>query len=605
MKKLFFILFVLAICVAMIDLILTNLANGAYAGAQWVIANTINSTGPAIWATVMFIISSMVLNHGHLATFEKPTHPRLSNLVRVLATKFYPGFWLAGLVVLVLAAAGMIGYVVAYGMHPKFSGIPAHTLFWHALGSYWSATSTTHTAQLSGIAVGVLYSMAFSLFLIPTIIRSGLGPKTQSILDALKRIQQFNPQEHIDINKGLFIGVDTKQRPIYVPWRKVDETHMQIMGSTGAGKGVSLSLMGKQFISKGKSLVIFDPKGDTHAKSIWIEAAKKEQREFIFLDLNRPIPQINPFASTTSEESADLLIAAFELRSQGSDGDYYKGREEDCCYILSDLGADSLPTIIQNAHQDPVVQEEENFLRKLRKLERSKVFMTQAGPNLQQAIQSGAVLYIQCSAGSEAVTMAQKLLLLRIMQIIKARQDKKRSVAIILDEFKYMLSPAALTALGLMRSSNCHCLLAFQAIGDLLDNPMLNAESAKSAVLTNTALKLIFRIPEISYAEELSKMTLTHTRFDEITGKKPDELSKQGAGSWREVQEPNIPANLLTNLPMPTDHKDGKTISCGVLFTGSHATPFVTCPVIHNNSQTDITHATPVSVEIKKGEDLI
>lgn len=605
MNKLFVILFALAIFATMLDTILTNFSNSTYTGAQWVIANTINSTGPVIWATTTFIITAIVLNHARLATFEKPTHPRLSNLVRMLATIFYPGFWLAAFVITALTAMGIIGYVVAYGIHPKFSSFPTHTLFWNALNAYWSATSTTHTAQLIGIALGGASSLASSLFLIPTIIRNGLGPKTQRILDDLKKVYQFNPEQHIDINKGLFIGVDTKKRSIYVPWRKVDETHMQVMGSTGAGKGISLSLMGRQFISKGKSLVFFDPKGDTNAKSILVEAAKKEGREFVFLDLNRPIPQINPFANTTPEESADLLIAAFELRSQGSDGDYYKGREEDCCYILSDQGAHSLPTIIQKAHQDPVTQEEENFLRKLRKLERSKVFMTEAGPDLEQAIKSGAVLYIQCSAGSEAVTMAQKLLLLRIMQIIKARNDKKRSVAIVLDEFKYMLSPAALTTLSLMRSSNCHCLLAFQAIGDLLDNPMLNAESAKSAVLTNTALKLIFRIPEISYAEELSKMTLTHTRFEEVTGKKPEEINQQGSGNWREVQEPNIPANLLTNLPMPTDHREGKTISCGVLFTGSQATPFITCPVIHSNSQTDITPATNTSVEIKKGEDLI
>lgn len=100
--------------------------------------------------------------------------------------------------------------------------------------------------------------------------------------------------------------------------------------------------------------------------------------------------------------------------------------------------------------------------------------MTSDGPNLKEKIQAGAVLYIECRAGNEAITMAQKLLLLRILQIIKGRKNKKRSVAVILDEFKYMLSPAALMALGLMRSSNCHCLLAFQALGDLAHNPTLN-----------------------------------------------------------------------------------------------------------------------------------
>lgn len=201
--------------------------------------------------------------------------------------------------------------------------------------------------------------------------------------------------------------------------------------------------------------------------------------------------------------------------------------------------------------------------------------------------------------------MAQKLLLLRIMQIIKERENKHRSVAVILDEFKYMLSPAALMALGLMRSSNCHCLLAFQALGDLADNPTLNEESAKSAVLTNTAIKLIFRIPEVGYADELSRMTVQEKRFDEITGKQPNELTNQGTGSWREVYEPTIPANVLTNLPMPTDYTDGKTVSCGVLFIGAEAKAFSTSPVPHSNSKPTISQATPHVVAIEKAEDLI
>jgi hypothetical protein len=589
----------------MFDAILSSLSWATRNSSQWLIAHVLYFFSPWTWAALTSLVTVVLISQKRLGTFEKPNYPKLSDLVRQISTTLQPFFFLVGLVIITSAVIASAGYALSHLFDQKLALPTSHAKAWHGLRLYWFFTSQHHIAQLIGIAIGYIFSGFITMVIVPIVIRSGIGNKTQTLIESLTKVSQFDPSNFIDTKKGLFIGVDTKRKPIFISWRKVSETHMQIMGSTGSGKGVSLALMGKQLISKGKSLVIFDPKGDTHAKSILIEAAQKEQREFIFLDLNKSIPQINPFSNTTPEEASDLLIAAFELRSKGSDGDYYKGREEDCCYILSDQGANSLPTIIQNAHKDPVVCEEENFLRKLRKLERSKVFMTQAGPDLEQAVQSGAVLYVQCSSGSEAVSMAQKLLLLRIMQIIKAREDQQRSVAIILDEFKYMLSPAALTALGLMRSSNCHCLLAFQAIGDLLDNPMLNTESAKSAVLTNTALKLIFRIPEISYAEELSKMTLTHTRFDEVTGKKPDETNQQGSGSWREVQEPNIPANLLTNLPMPTDHNDGKTTSCGVLFTGSNATPFVTCPVIHNNSQAGITPAASASVEIKKGEDLI
>ncbi|MFN4328532.1 MAG: type IV secretory system conjugative DNA transfer family protein [Limnobacter sp.] len=591
----------------MLEPMMTNIANRAFQGSEWLISNTINIFHPLVWSGLTMLIVTMVLSQSRLREFEKPTWPKVSNLVRICATSIYPIFWLSGFVVLSTTGLAIAGYVLAFGIHPHptFAGFSAHTLFWKAIDAYWTATSSTHTAQAIGLIFGIFCSLAITVFLIPSVVRQGLGPKTQSLLDALKKSPQFDPNQFINTAKGLFIGIDINRLPIYVPWRKIDETHFQIMGSTGAGKGVSLSLMGKQFIRMKKTVIFFDPKGDSHAKSILLEEAKASGREFVYLNLKKPIPQVNPFAKTTAARSADLLIAAFELRSKGSDGDYYKGREEDCAYTLADQGIDSLASIIGKAHADPVVCEEENFLRKLRKLERSKVFMTAEGPDLEIKIQAGAVIYIECSSSSESVWMAQRLLLLRIMQIIEDRENKERSVAVVLDEFKYMLSPAALTALGVMRSSNCHCLLAFQAIGDLADNPTLNEESAKSAVLTNTAIKMIFRIPEVGYADELSRMTVQEKRFDEVTGKQPHELTNQGTGSWREVYEPTIPANVLTNLPMPTDYTDGKTVSCGVLFIGAEAKAFSTSPVPHSNSKPTIYQATPHVVAIAKAADLI
>lgn len=605
MFRFFLLLLLCAMFFAMLDSFLIAVSNASLSSAQWLITNILNSISPATWSILMLGLTVGILSHQRFASFEKPDYPRASAMIRTVATLVHPLLVFIGLSVLAATMLALAGYITGYGMHPESKKFSGHTVFEHALTMYWSTTSRTHIAQIGGVGLGIGLSIALTLFIIPTAIRRGLGPKTQATLDKLQAVDQFDPEDFVNLTKGLFIGLNTDKKPFYVPWRKVDETHMQIMGSTGAGKGVSLSLMGMQFSSRGKTVVFFDPKGDSHAKSILMDAAIREFREFIYLDLNQPTPQINPFANSSPEEAADLLIAAFELRAQGTDGDYHKGREEDCCYILADHGIQSLPSIIELAHQDPVVREEENFLRKLRKLQRSNVFMTDEGPDLEKLIQKGSIIYIQCSAGSEAVSMAQKLLLLRVMQIIKGRADKQRSVAVILDEFKYMLSPAALMALGLMRSSNCHCLLAFQAIGDLLDNPSLNEESAKSAVLTNTALKLVFRIPEISYAEELSRMTLTYSRFDEVTSKTPDLSNHQGLGGWREVHEPEISPNLLTNLPMPTDYEDGKTMSCGVLFVGSNPVPLAISPAKHSNSKPEILPAATAQMRFAKAEDLI
>ncbi|MGF6037892.1 hypothetical protein ACQE88_28620, partial [Klebsiella pneumoniae] len=236
---------------------MTNIANRAFQGSEWLISNTINIFHPLVWSGLTMLIVTMVLSQNRLREFEKPTWPKVSNLVRICATSIYPIFWLSGFVVLSTTGLAIAGYVLAFGIHPHptFAGFSAHTLFWKAIDAYWTATSSTHAAQAIGLIFGIFSSLAITVFLIPSVVRQGLGPKTQSLLDALKKSPQFDPNQFINTAKGLFIGVDINRLPIYVPWRKINETHIQIMGSTGAGKGVSLSLMGKQFIKLNKTVI--------------------------------------------------------------------------------------------------------------------------------------------------------------------------------------------------------------------------------------------------------------------------------------------------------------------------------------------------------------
>ncbi|MES9289636.1 hypothetical protein ABEQ80_12740, partial [Cutibacterium acnes] len=69
---------------------MTNIANRAFQGSEWLISNTINIFHPLVWSGLTMLIVTMVLSQNRLREFEKPTWPKVSNLVRICATSIYP-----------------------------------------------------------------------------------------------------------------------------------------------------------------------------------------------------------------------------------------------------------------------------------------------------------------------------------------------------------------------------------------------------------------------------------------------------------------------------------------------------------------------------------
>lgn len=49
--------------------------------------------------------------------------------------------------------------------------------------------------------------------------------------------------DYIDINKGIFIGLDKEKTPQYIPVKDWQKQHADIIGTTGAGKGVASGIL--------------------------------------------------------------------------------------------------------------------------------------------------------------------------------------------------------------------------------------------------------------------------------------------------------------------------------------------------------------------------
>jgi type IV secretory pathway TraG/TraD family ATPase VirD4 len=170
--------------------------------------------------------------------------------------------------------------------------------------------------------------------------------------------------------------------------------------------------------------------------------------------------------------------------------------------------------------------------------------------------------------------MLQTMLLIRILQIIKANGGA-RKVALILDEFKHLLCAVSLDALGTVRELGAHALLAHQSMGDLGMCPGLRREDVEPRVVDNTTLKLIYRINDAKTSANFAALSgKQRTHIEGIRGL-DDERKDQR--TWTESQEFLMSEDIFTRLHRPSDGKD--VVAAGVLFGHKSAKLIAVSPI--------------------------
>lgn len=514
-----------------------------------------------------------------LGCLAKPDRPYLSPVVRFIGNS---SCMIGRLVSAV--CYGWVALVLALQFISQFlSGVTFLNAWANSFGLMWKSGQMHLLGLLGGSFVGAAISLPIIWRVIPKWERGKGLPDVLELVKTFKQFDAFNPVSHIDVRKGCLIGRTSQELPLYIPWRKLRETHIQVLGMTGSGKGVAMSLVAFQCVLAGECLIWFDPKYDRYSPRIIRAAAEQAGRPFHFINLNPGNgPQLNPLMGASAYEIEELLIAAFDLRNKGTDGDFYRGKDEDAAAeaarIAIDSGSPSITNMLKACATASHITEQENFWRKLKKLARLSAIQTESGLDLVDVIASGAAIYVVGSADSESVKMLQKLLLVRVMQIIKARDRLTRHAptCIVLDEFKHMLSPAAFTSLGVVRDFDTHILLAHQSLGDLSACPGIETAEAHGAVVDNTAIKIVYKIGDDTYAERLARMSGKRRTYVDNSSKQLDESGIEG-GSWREDEVHHMDMDLITHLPMPSDRP--KQASVGVLFGVGNAQLFHVGPL--------------------------
>jgi hypothetical protein len=401
--------------------------------------------------------------------------------------------------------------------------------------------------------------------------------------------QRYNPNQYFKPEKGIFFGLDERKRPVYVPWDKWCKSHIELIGTTGSGKGVAAGVLLTQAIAQGEAVVILDPKNDEFLPHVMYQAAHAAGVPYVFVDLLADSPQWNPLHGKSAREIEELFSAGFSLGEKGTDADFYRLDDRRAARVLAAMLPTSRPTLAEAyrmlATQEPAIAESgKKFAFDLEELGMIPATNITQGINLAELIQAGAVIYVRGSMRNPSILKLQRIFVLSVMQHIEARdRESARHACLFMDEFKYLISRPALEALGAIRDKRAHVIIAHQSLGDLRDGPAdLDPEAVVASVNENCAIKISYAVKDPDTADWLARMSGQILVDDEIRQVKTNvglAETRENGRSLRQAERPLIDTNMLQALPD----------RCAVLYGAGLAQFFFSAPITVTKTTAAVT----------------
>lgn len=310
-----------------------------------------------------------------------------------------------------------------------------------------------------------------------------------------------------------FLGVDEVSIDVFIPAEDLESTHVQVMGGTGKGKGVQSTIVLIQAAMRGRAIYIMDPKRDQYMRKVWAAVCQKLGIPFHYVDLRQQVPQMNVLRGVNAQQLEELLIVGLNLRRKGTDSDHYKNFERYVVYLLSELANGNteitFQTIVDQASD--VLSEEslaraESVLLQLEELSRVEAINTIEGPDLATPLSQGGVFFVTGEEERENVILVQKMIVLRVMQLLKNRTPQQTKHAFIqLDELPLIGSPSSIVAFPMVRDKFCTLIVTHQTRADYNSIPGIDPEEARSKVENNCGIKWLYAGDDFEYLEWAAK----------------------------------------------------------------------------------------------------
>ncbi|EPA2993045.1 type IV secretory system conjugative DNA transfer family protein [Salmonella enterica] len=471
-------------------------------------------------------------------------------------------FWLKSVacVSIFFFISGTLSPLTIQGLSYFFKPLDNNILFRVPL---WIMTVTfTAAGLIFHIAARRLLAGEIDNFKHRLIKKSKLERNTRTDVRKVKELlpdsTEYNPLDYIDLNKGVFIGLNKDDQPQYITIKEFRTQHAAIIGTTGSGKGVTATVLLYQAILSGEAVFVEDPKDDEWAPHVLREACKKAGKKFTLINLNKLNFQLDLLADISHEQLEELFNAGFSLAKKGEASDFYRIKDRRAARNTAAIHEKGM-TLRDLFNTDFVQSLREDvpaFFGELEEIALVNSINATNGFSLKEVFDEGGCCYIIGSTRNQKIISAQKMILTRLIQIAETRDrinSTPRTVAIFLDELKYHLSRPALEGLGTARDKGVHIFMAFQATDDLRDCPSdLNGDSVIGAVIENAKFKLIYKIQNPETAEWAARMTGSILVDDEMRKVRTDLSLTEKVDTDRMIRQAEsyyVDSNMFLNLP--------------------------------------------------------
>jgi len=358
-----------------------------------------------------------------------------------------------------------------------------------------------------------------------------------------------------------FFGRGLKKKVSKITDNLVNKQHIAVTGPTGSGKGVILQSLMIQAIIKGQATLYLDPNSDNIALRALEQYAKRSKRPFIFIDLNGETAQWNPWSNKSQNEIEELCAAVFGLSDNFDIADVYRLIDRDAAIAFSKVAANKKSKPAQLILEllkvnSSISTEAKKFFKDLSQLSDMPVVNIGHGLDLLDAIQKKSVIYVRGSTRNPRVLKLQRLFILAVIHAVEKRSEEELKgppVFLVIDEYKYSVSPQSTEALATIRKMGCHMALASQSYTDLRNCPKdMDSESVISSVIENAAIHVNYKSNDVDLAETIAKSTGSisideEVRDLEVNGVWAEESN--GHRSLRKGERDLIDTNMIMNLP--------------------------------------------------------
>ncbi|WP_316546301.1 type IV secretory system conjugative DNA transfer family protein [Klebsiella oxytoca] len=393
-----------------------------------------------------------------------------------------------------------------------------------------------------------------------TSLERELRTDVRTVKSLLPETLHYNPLDYIDLNKGIFIGMNRDKHPMYLPLKDWQKQHADIIGTTGAGKGVATGILLYQSILAGEGIFVMDPKDDEWAPHLYRKACEDAGKPFALIDLRKTQYQLNLIEDITPDELEELFVAGFSLAEKGQESDFYRIDDRKAARMAAQFVSRHPSSTIRDVYNGEYVQgiaeDIKAFFGKIEELALLNAINAPKGCSLIQIFDEGGCCYVIGSMRNSKIITAQRMLLVRLYQLAERRDRVKetpRPIAIFLDELKYHLSKPALEGLGAARDKGVHIIMAHQSVADLKDCPAdLKGDAVVGAIVENAKFKLVYRVMDPDTAEWVARMSGTILVDDEIRKAKTDAVLTEtidGERTIRQAERFFIDSNMILNLP--------------------------------------------------------